>query len=536
MSTDTVITVDLIESVEITVDPPPAVSITVSAPELTEITVGAPEITEITVSPPAVTEISVSPPPAHDISVTPPPDVTISLDFPAGPPGPAGPSVVSNDFGNIATLGSDRFIFVPAPDTETLSDLVDAKGDLLAGIANDTLSRLAVGTPGQVLTADSAASVGLKWATPVTGLSQSEADGRYVNVTGDSMTGTLYLPQLESTTKAPALLTSSSVVGDIWGGSVSRTLNVPTGVIAGDLLILVHTILGSSSVPPHPTGANGFSHMGNAGTYGALDLGSQIYGRVADASTVGGTPLTFTWAAASCNFLSMIAVRNTDKSSWVLKNPTKGVMTSPSDTSNLGSRIMLSMLMGAAGPNESQASNATNITGETPNVGVANPPGPGGGYDLVFHVAARLLANGQSIPSSTWTMPVYGFSFGAGNVFSLTLPAALASLPVDTVGGGVQFGGPVTLATSAPSQPLHAASKGYVDSLVAGISPAADFYRHSQPLMSSLWTVVHNLGRHPSVSAEDAVGNVMHGGVEYVSDDTLTISFSNAITGFANCT
>ena len=43
---------------------------------------------------------------------------------------------------------------------------IDAKGDLLAGTANDTVGRLAVGTNGQVLTANSAASTGLSWALP----------------------------------------------------------------------------------------------------------------------------------------------------------------------------------------------------------------------------------------------------------------------------------------------------------------------------------------------------------------------------------
>ena len=44
------------------------------------------------------------------------------------------------------------------------SSLVDAKGDLLAGTANDTVARLAVGANNQVLVADSAATAGVKWA------------------------------------------------------------------------------------------------------------------------------------------------------------------------------------------------------------------------------------------------------------------------------------------------------------------------------------------------------------------------------------
>jgi hypothetical protein len=47
--------------------------------------------------------------------------------------------------------------------------IVDAKGDLIAATAADTVSRIAVGTNGQVLTADSAEATGMKWATPAAG-------------------------------------------------------------------------------------------------------------------------------------------------------------------------------------------------------------------------------------------------------------------------------------------------------------------------------------------------------------------------------
>jgi len=47
--------------------------------------------------------------------------------------------------------------------------IVDAKGDIIAATAADTVARLAVGANDTVLTADSTQATGLKWATPSSG-------------------------------------------------------------------------------------------------------------------------------------------------------------------------------------------------------------------------------------------------------------------------------------------------------------------------------------------------------------------------------
>jgi len=47
--------------------------------------------------------------------------------------------------------------------------IVDAKGDIIAATAADTVARVAVGTDGQYLKADSGATAGVSWVTPSSG-------------------------------------------------------------------------------------------------------------------------------------------------------------------------------------------------------------------------------------------------------------------------------------------------------------------------------------------------------------------------------
>lgn len=58
---------------------------------------------------------------------------------------------------------------VPSNAEAVLDTIIDAKGDILVGTAADTITRLAVGTNTQVLTADSAEASGVKWAAAAAG-------------------------------------------------------------------------------------------------------------------------------------------------------------------------------------------------------------------------------------------------------------------------------------------------------------------------------------------------------------------------------
>jgi hypothetical protein len=96
-------------------------------------------------------------------------------------PEPDDTSLVKNGALAMRTLGNaiDTTMATMVP-----KSIVDAKGDLIGATANDTPARLAVGTNGQVLTADSTAATGLAWATP-SGGSNTFFAGKNKIINGD---------------------------------------------------------------------------------------------------------------------------------------------------------------------------------------------------------------------------------------------------------------------------------------------------------------------------------------------------------------
>jgi hypothetical protein len=106
---------------------------------------------------------------------------------------PDDTDLVKDGASAIRSLGSaiDSTVFTNAGNAINKT-IVDAKGDLIAATAADTVARLAVGSNGQVLQADSAESTGLKWVTPSSG-------GAYTELASGSLpAGTLTLSSISS--------------------------------------------------------------------------------------------------------------------------------------------------------------------------------------------------------------------------------------------------------------------------------------------------------------------------------------------------
>lgn len=106
--------------------------------------------------------------------------------------GRAGTSAISHTGGATVkhVLTSDDLTFyttgVATADAAVPESVVTAKADLLVASASGVVDNLAVGTNNQVLTADSAATLGVKWATPnIPDLTINAKTANYTLVAGD---------------------------------------------------------------------------------------------------------------------------------------------------------------------------------------------------------------------------------------------------------------------------------------------------------------------------------------------------------------
>lgn len=135
--------------------------------------------------------------------------------------------------GMLSYLDSDNTVYVydgSAWRSVVMSTVVDAKGDLLVGTADDSISRLAVGANDRVLMAASGETTGLKWGGTYTSytptltnvtLGNGVLNGAYVRI-GDVVIGGVHL--VFGTTTSVSGLMGISLPFTVAGGANSRTL------------------------------------------------------------------------------------------------------------------------------------------------------------------------------------------------------------------------------------------------------------------------------------------------------------------------
>jgi hypothetical protein len=113
---------------------------------------------------------------------------------------------------------------------------VTTKGDIIAATASATVTRVAAGTNGYILTADSTEAAGIKWAAAASQLpSQTGNAGEYLKTDGTTASWEPAIATLNLTFNAQTGTTYTLVAGDLnklvtLSNASAITLTVPNGI------------------------------------------------------------------------------------------------------------------------------------------------------------------------------------------------------------------------------------------------------------------------------------------------------------------
>ena len=164
--------------------------------------------------------------------------------------------------------------------------IFDAKGDIIAASAADTAARLAVGTNGQILVADSTAATGLKWATPAGGgkvlqvvmgtttTSTSSSSATFIDTT---LTATI--TPSSATSKVLVLVSQNGVAKTASGTGVSLTL------VRGATTISTFGVLASQGTDAYNETAGGIGYLDAPATTSATTYKTRMNNYFATGTT-----------------------------------------------------------------------------------------------------------------------------------------------------------------------------------------------------------------------------------------------------------
>ena len=112
-------------------------------------------------------------------------------------------------------------------------------------------------------------------------------------------------------------------------------------------------------------------------------------------------------------------------------------------------------------------------------------------------------------------------NFGVYKLVSLTVDAGDANL-YNAVFTPITANGNIT------------ADKYYGFAIYPAIETGDDLnFIYTQSTPSATWNITHDLGKFPSVSVVDSANTQVYGNVDYINDNSLTLTFTSAFSGKA---